>query len=293
MLNRSGKTRITLKLFVSVILFSVFIKMDSILAMVNHLVELGWSLSLIISASVLVRMIFSGIVVLIIIPRILGFKRLNGWFVKNFKITPKIVGAGILSFLIFVGLATTISLCMGINKVDMSAVFDAPDIRPDPDVIGWGYFLLALVPGIWEELAFRGLILWKCRQVFSTKTSVLVSALFFGLFHFSNLISQAPGEAIPGVVMAFFFGIGWGYLTVRSRSVVPAILSHYLIDSLGQVFFAVEISNPMLLTGYLLSLTLLFPVFNVILAKTIFKETKGGRYANEKSIGRRQTIYKI
>lgn len=293
MKKRSGKAILILKFFVLVLLFSVFIKLDSILGLVDQLVKLEWPLPIIIIASVLVRMIFTGIVVLVIFPRILGFRQLRDWLNENLNATSKILIAGVVSFLIFVSLATIISLSMGIFKLDLLAVFAKPDIQPDPDVIGWGYFLLALVPGIWEELAFRGLILSKCRQVFSTRMSVTLSALFFGLFHFSNLINQAPGQAIPGVVMAFCFGIGWGYLTVKARSVVPAILSHYLVDSLGQVFFAVETSNPMLLTGYLLTLTLLFPVFNVILSRTIFKGIRGERNVNEKSINHRQTTYKI
>ena len=293
MKNRSEQAILVLKLVGSVLLFSIFIKLDSILGLVNQLVNFGWPLSLIISASVLVRMIFTGFVVLVILPRILGFRGLWDWLNENLRETSKILTAGVVSFLIFAGLATIISLGMGIFKLNIAVIFATPDIKPDPDVIGWGYFLLALVPGIWEELAFRGLILSKCRQVFSTKISVLLSAGFFGLFHFSNLINQPAGQAIPGVVMAFLFGIGWGYLTVRARSVVPAILSHYLVDSLGQVFFAVETSNPMLQTGYLLALTLLFPVFNVILARVIFKEPRGESNDNEKSIGRIQTIYKI
>ena len=102
-------------------------------------------------------------------------------------------------------------------------------------MIGWGYFLLALVPGIWEELAFRGLIQSKFRTTFSITASILLSSLFFGLYHLSNLVTQSPSQAIPGVIMAFFFGIAWGYMTVKARSVVPAMISHYLVDSMGQI----------------------------------------------------------
>lgn len=293
MKNRSEKVMLILKFFVSVLFFSVFIKLDSILGLVDYLVDLKWSLSAIIIASVLVRMIFAGIVVLVILPRILGFEKSWDWFVKNLKVNSKVIGAGVLSFVIFASLATIISFSMGIFNMDLLTVFAKPDIQPDPDVIGWGYFLLALVPGIWEELAFRGLILSKSRLIFSTKTAVLISATFFGLFHFSNLLNQPATQAIPGVVMAFLFGIGWGYLTLRARSLIPAILSHYLVDSLGNTFFTIDTSNPLLQIGYLLALTILFPVFNVILSRMLFKESKGEQNDNEQSIGFRQTIYKI
>jgi membrane protease YdiL (CAAX protease family) len=151
-------------------------------------------------------------------------------------------------------------------------VFALPDIRPDPDVVGWGYFLLALIPAIWEELAFRGLIQSKLRKVFSVKLSILLSAASFGLFHFSNLLTQPPSQAIPGVILAFFFGIGWGYLTIRTNSVIPAMISHYLVDSMGQIFLSVDNSDPALTTSFFLLLTLLFPVFNILLARIAYKD---------------------
>jgi membrane protease YdiL (CAAX protease family) len=129
-------------------------------------------------------------------------------------------------------------------------MFAFPDIRPDPDVIGWGYFLLALVPGIWEELAFRGLIQSKLRTAFSTPTSILLSSLFFSLYHLSNLVNQAPAQVISGMVMAFFFGIGWGTMTIKARSVIPAMISHYLVDSMGQIFLNVDGTDPALATGF-------------------------------------------
>jgi membrane protease YdiL (CAAX protease family) len=138
-------------------------------------------------------------------------------------------------------------------------------------VIGWGYFLLALVPGIWEELAFRGLVQSKLRTVFSMPAAVLLSAVFFALFHFSNLVTQTPAQVIPGVIMAFCFGIGWGYLTSRCGSVVPAMISHYLVDSLGQVFLGVDNTDPGLTTLFFLLLTLAFPFFNILLAKIMYK----------------------
>ena len=79
--------------------------------------------------------------------------------------------------------------------------------------------------------------------------------------------------------MAFLFGIGWGYLTVKSGSVVPAMISHYLVDAMGQIFLTVDTTNPALSTGYFLLLTLLFPIFNIILAKIIYGKSEE-EYAN-------------
>ena len=272
MKNKTGKRNVILRVILSVVVFSFFIKIDKLFSMMNTLAEKGWPLLVIILTAVVIRMFFAGLVVLIVLPLILGFKNWRSWLPEYLRVDSKIVLTGFISFGVFCTLATIVSVGMGIFKADLSTVFSFPDIRPDPDVIGWGYFLLALVPAIWEELAFRGLIQSKLRKVFSVKLSILLSAASFGIFHFSNLLTQSPAQALPGVILALFFGIGWGYLTVRTRSVVPAMISHYLVDSMGQIFLNVDNSDTALTTGFFLLLTLLFPVFNILLARIVYKE---------------------
>ena len=226
---------------------------------------------MIVLVSTLVRLIFAGIVVLFVMPWSLGLKGWRDWLPGYLRTDRKVILLGLFSFAGFCALATVISLSMGIFKGDLSSVFAFPDIQSEPDVVGWGYFLLALTPGIWEELAFRGLVQSKAQTVFSNTVSILFSALFFGLFHFSNLLTQSPAQAIPGVIMAFFFGLGWGVMTIKARSVIPAMMSHYLVDALGQIFLNVDVANPALATGFFLLLTLTFPIFNTVLAKMMYR----------------------
>ena len=272
MKTKAPKGKLIFLVILATIVFSIFIILDSLFSVANTLASRGWSLLPILFVIVLIRMIFAGLVVLIILPLILRSGSWRDWLPGYLRIDRKIVLLGLLSFAVFATLATVISLSMGIFKGDLSAVFAYPDIRLDPDVIGWGYFLLALVPGIWEELAFRGLIQSKLRTAFSNPVSILLSSLFFGLYHLSNLVTQSPAQALPGVIMAFFFGIGWGYMTVKARSVIPAMISHYLVDSMGQIFLGVNNTDPALATGFFLLLTLLFPIFNMILTKVTYKQ---------------------
>lgn len=267
-----GKAAIILRAALATVLFSVFLKIDALVQVGNILVGWAWPAVPVLLGITLVRMLLAGTVVLVVLPLILGFNRVRDWLPGYLRVDPKAVFLGLLSFAVFCVLAAAISLSMGIFRGDLSAAFARPDLRPDPDVIGWGYFLLALVPGIWEELAFRGLIQHKLRARFSTTLSILLGAIFFGLYHFSNLLTQAPSQVIGGVIMAFAFGLAWGVMTVRSRSVVPAMLSHYLVDAAGQVFLGVDGSNPALATGFFLLLTLTFAVCNILLAKVLYKE---------------------
>jgi membrane protease YdiL (CAAX protease family) len=274
MKNSMAKVKVILMVILATILFSIFRMMNSLLQIANTLYEKGWSLLAIILVSVLAQMLFTGFVVLIVLPINLGFTDWRVRLKEYLRLDRKVVLSGIFSFGIFCVLAVVISLAMGIFTGDISTVFAYPDIDPEPDVVGWGYFLLALIPGIWEELAFRGLIQSKISEIFSTTIAVLLSSLFFALFHFSNLLTQAPSQVVFGVIMAFCFGIGWGFMTVRARSVVPAMISHYLVDSLGSIFLGVDSSDPALMTGFFVLLTLMFPVFNIILGKIIYKDSE-------------------
>jgi membrane protease YdiL (CAAX protease family) len=272
-----GKVAFILRGILSVIAFSFFLKIDSIFSISNKLAEMGWSLVVILSVVVFIRMVMAACVVLFVLPLILGSGCWRSWVTKMLKFDPRFVLLGVLSFLVFCVLATTISLGMGIFVGDLSSVFAMPDIQPDPDVIGWGYFLLALVPGIWEELAFRGVVQSKSREVFSGRISVLLSSTLFALFHFSNIVNTALPEVIPGVIMAFSFGIAWGLLTLRSGSVVPGMISHYLVDSFGQIFLGVDGTDPARSTGFFILVTLLFPIFKALLLKFLYKDKDHSR----------------
>lgn len=262
------------------LVFAVFLKVDALFRVVDTFVGWGWSFVLVLLAAFLVRMVLAGFVVLVVFPPILGFKRPGDWLPGYLRLDLKVVLLGVLSFVAFCVVAGGVSMVMGIFKGDLSAVLAHPDMGPDRDVIGWGYLFLALIPGIWEELAFRGLVQSRLREKFSINVSVLLSATFFSLFHFSNLLTQAPSMVIGGVVMAFFFGIAWGVMTVRARSVIPAMLSHYLVDSFGMVFLRVDNSNPGLTTGFFLLLTLAFPAFSIMLTRLLYRQTAQVRRAN-------------
>lgn len=257
------------------LLFSILRRIDIFLPIGNSLAAKEWPLTPILVVMVLIRMIFTAVAVLLVMPPILGFRRLAEWLPETLKGDSRAVLLGIASYIVFGVLATIISLSLGIYVGDWSTVLARPDIRPDPDVIGWGYFLLALVPGIWEELAFRGLILPRLRKSYTTWLSVLLSSLLFSLFHLTNLATQAPSTAIGGVVMAFFFGLAWGVMTIRTRSVLPAIISHYLVDSMGQPFLNVDNSDPVQATLFFLLLTFTFPIVNIALTRIVYPDKAG------------------
>ena len=76
----------------------------------------------------------------------------------------------------------------------------------------------ALVPALCEEIAFRGFVLHGLHQNFRPRNSVLLSSFFFALFHMNVFL----------FVPTFVLGVVLGLLTVRSRSLLPAISFHLL-----------------------------------------------------------------
>jgi membrane protease YdiL (CAAX protease family) len=171
---------------------------------------------------------------------------------------------GVLPVLGFILLMLIFALLLGV-------------FNPDPTVLiadyKWFVFFLALVPGIWEELAFRGVILSNLQQKYSPKMSVLISAVLFGLFHLSNLVKDDLTTVLIFTIMATGFGIGWGYIVVKSNSVLPAVFIHYAVDVVltGPLFVDVGLTTDT--TAFLLSigLTILFPIVCVILARMVLR----------------------
>jgi sodium transport system permease protein len=79
----------------------------------------------------------------------------------------------------------------------------------------------ALLPAICEEIAFRGFILTGLERRFRPRAAVVVCSFLFALSHM-NVFQFVP---------TFFLGIVLGLLTIRSKSLLPAMLFHFLHDS--------------------------------------------------------------
>jgi sodium transport system permease protein len=95
--------------------------------------------------------------------------------------------------------------------------------------------VFALLPALCEELAFRGFILAGLLKNFRPRTAVVLSSFLFALFHM-NVFQFLP---------AFFLGVVLGLLTIRSRSLVPAIMFHLLHNAalLGGIHLVAQLED--------------------------------------------------
>lgn len=96
-----------------------------------------------------------------------------------------------------------------------AAMFSIIDGLP----MGLCILALAVMPALFEELAFRGVILSNYKSVNLLKAA-FVSGLFFGLFHMD--FYQMPYALVAGVFFSF--------LVRYTNSIYASMLSHFLIN---------------------------------------------------------------
>ena len=86
--------------------------------------------------------------------------------------------------------------------------------------------VVALVPAVCEEFAFRGFILSGLERQHRTRSAILLSALMFGFLHvLLSLFQQLFNAALLGIVL--------GLLAVRSKSIIPCLLFHFLNNAMA------------------------------------------------------------
>jgi sodium transport system permease protein len=88
--------------------------------------------------------------------------------------------------------------------------------------LGYVLLLVAALPAVCEELAFRGFILSGLRHMGHKWTAIVLSSVFFGVAH--GLLQQSLAAIAVGVII--------GYLVVQSGSLLPGVLFHLTHNAL-------------------------------------------------------------
>jgi sodium transport system permease protein len=92
--------------------------------------------------------------------------------------------------------------------------------------LGTSIVIFALIPAICEEFAFRGFILSGLEREHRTGSAILLSALMFGFLHvLLSLFQQLFNATLLGLVL--------GLLAVRSRSILPGIVFHFINNAMA------------------------------------------------------------
>lgn len=94
-----------------------------------------------------------------------------------------------------------------------------------PSMDGFGFFgvltVVAVLPAILEETIFRGILLGGLKN-FGKVGSILLCGALFALYH------QNPAQTL----YQFCCGVAFALIVVRSRSVLPTVLAHFVNNAL-------------------------------------------------------------
>lgn len=140
------------------------------------------------------------------------------------------VGIGIISLFgiqYFIGGVDDLLKLIGYPVQEASEIL--PESLTNPKSFGifvLAVFVSALLPAICEELLFRGVILNGLRTRFNDIASVFLSATMFALMH----------QNLQQLVYPFILGSVMGWMALRTGSIVPSIIVHFINNFLVILF---------------------------------------------------------
>ncbi len=113
-------------------------------------------------------------------------------------------------------------------------VFEQMDEQLRNAPLALALLLIAVTPGVAEEMLFRGFVLSGLRDSARKWSAILAVSVIFGVYHFT--VDKIPLTALLGVLLA--------YICWQSRSIFPGMLFHVLHNGLAVVLPEFEKLRP-------------------------------------------------
>lgn len=111
----------------------------------------------------------------------------------------------------------------------------------DPVRLAWLLLLIAVTPALCEELVFRGVLLRGLSSSMSTRAAIVISAVVFGAFHLSF-------ETAIRFLPTTFIGLLLAFVAVRTRSIFPGMLMHFLNNGTIVLFISMPSLQALVVT---------------------------------------------
>lgn len=176
------------------------------------------------------RDIYSGLLIteyiIILLPNIL-YLRIKKYSIKEAlkfnRISFKQISFTILIMIFSYPTAVFLNL-IAITVLSNFAPLPPPSV-PIPTSSGeyfLGLFVIALAPGICEEIMFRGTMMLGYDKM-GYKKSILITAILFGIFHFNAMNLLGP----------IFLGIILGLLVHRTNSILSSMVAHTINNGIA------------------------------------------------------------
>ncbi len=233
---------------------------------------------------------FLAILLLLIVPKGLKLPDLSYSFkdyTERIHLRPSkpiirniLVGVG--SFIIFSIVVLIGAITLGHYVFDPRILFGNPNpTEAGFGGLGWFLFIFMLIPGIWEEIAYRGVVIPMLTKKYRIRTSLIISSIIFGFAHTFNIITYIligldPLSALISVsfqvIYATLLGLAFGYMYIKTKNLLPSMILHFLINSVGQIFFNTYINDVFLAGIFLICFLGLIPaILIILLVKVVVK----------------------
>lgn len=150
------------------------------------------------------------------------------------------------------------------------------------DSIWWLFanlILVALLPAIFEELVFRGIVFNGLKD-YGNKVAVFASAALFMLMH----------GGIEQTVYPFFVGVVLGFLMLKTNNIIYPIITHFCNNAIVLIFNYIEMQKGISSTTYqFTAYNILFAILLFILSALIICLVIKNLVKGKKSLPRQET----
>lgn len=122
-----------------------------------------------------------------------------------------------------------------LGAISVALAFLIPDLPNsiNPAQLTYLFFFTFLI-SVNEELVWRGLMISKLEK-YGLKPAHIFSSISFGIMHFMNVLFGAAFVIVSfQVLTTTLFGLGASGLRLRTNSLIPAIVLHWLNNFLAQ-----------------------------------------------------------
>jgi membrane protease YdiL (CAAX protease family) len=187
-----------------------------------------------------------------------GLAFARGYTADQLALSPSTFGAGlrlgaIVALIIAIGVAliAIVPLTRGFLDDDRFADIDGAEVAYQV------VFRIPFITALTEELLFRSVLLGVLLVLLSVRWAVIVSAIVFGLWHVLTTVGdlggndatdslgalEQAGSVVLVVVATGVAGLLFGWLRVRSGSVIAPWLAHIAFNSSTFVAGVIVVSN--------------------------------------------------
>lgn len=174
----------------------------------------------------------------------------------------------LITFIIFLGLNFIFSLLfsginlllqpLGYQLVDYATRFEP---KNNIDLI-LQLLSICIIAPIFEEIFFRGIVLHGLKP-YGNGFAIIISSLFFGMMH---------GSLLHNISM-FICSLALGYLAIKTQSIIPGIIVHFLNNVLACVLTFLEVSSlGTIISVGLLLISAIYTIYFLLRHKVQIKE---------------------